>query len=313
VEVVVMSQNSLLIAVMVALSVFPVSAFSQQQNPPQKSGLSGGATIQRQRIDRAIDTAKLMTVEEAIQSLNSYNESYELAHLSTLSPASLGICFMNSMRGDRRICKIFEHLLSLPSKEADKQAQSLFDNQFPLFLDEWRRFVRQGGLPKFGPHHHSLSAGLFFCSYFCTKDDLDSRIQKWNETLRQPEFEQSEGGKVLAPSRLIDPMFHLNLLAISGYRHQKSIAELNRDLETVCKKIEGEGKPFLQATQMSFYKSYAETTDTDFTHITRGAPASDTQLLLAIPGFSDPNASSRLQIPDRWDQCLAAVQAWRDR
>lgn len=308
-----MSQKKLLLAVLVVLSVFAASAFSQQQNLPQKSGLSGGATNQRQRIDRAIDTAMLMTVEEAIQSLNKHNESYQLAHLSTLTPASPGRCFMNSMRGDRRICKIFEHLLSLPPKEADKEAQSMFDNQFPIFVDEWRKGVRQSGFPKTGPHHHSLSAGLFFCSYFCSKDDLDSRIQKWNETLRKPEFEQSESGKLFAPSRVIDPMFHLNLLVISGYRHQKSIAELNRDLETVCKKIAGEGKPFLQATQLSFYKSYAETTDTDFTHITRGAPASDTQLLIEIPGFASHDASLNLQIPDRWDPCLATVQAWRDR
>ena len=275
--------------------------------------LSGGATIQRQRIDRAIDTARQMTVAEAIESLNKQNESYMLAFHAKQSPSSLGRCFMNSMRGDRRICKIFEHLLSLPPKDADREAQSMFDNQFPIFVEEWRNFKKLGGLPNTGPHHHALSAGLFFCSYFCSKEVLDSKIQKWNDTLGQPEFAQWEGGVAFGPSRVIDQMFLFNLLAISGDRHQKSIDQLNRDLEVVCRKISGDDKPFLQVTQMSFYKPTAETSDTDFTHITRGVPASDTEILIEIPGFADPDASSRLQSPYGWNPLLSTIRDWRDR
>ena len=87
--------------------------------PPKIRDLSGGAKIQRQRIDRAINTASAVSVDEAIASLSEYNESYELAGLATMTSSSLGYCFMNSMLADRRISKIFEHLSSLPANEAN--------------------------------------------------------------------------------------------------------------------------------------------------------------------------------------------------
>ena len=98
-----------------------------QQSPSKILYLSGGATVQRQRIDRAIETAGKLNVEEAIQSLSQYNESYELAGIATMSPSSPGSCFMNSMLADRRISKVLEHLLSLPVAEAETKAQQIFD------------------------------------------------------------------------------------------------------------------------------------------------------------------------------------------
>ncbi len=302
------------LAVVVVLSILAVFTYRRRENPPPKiRELSGGAKIQRQRIDRAINTASAVSVDEAIASLSEYNESYELAGLATMTSSSLGYCFMNSMLADRRISKIFEHLSSLPANEADAKAQQIFDDQFALFVKEWRNFVKNRGIPLTGPPHHAASAGLLLCSSFCSKETLNSKIQRWNDTMTQPEFEQNDGVKYGERGRLIDRVFHLNLLVIAGQNYGKSVSQLNKELDSLCQKISGNGKPFLQVTQMRMFKWSAETLDTDFTHRTRGVPASGNAVLLELPGFADANSSLRLQNADVTEQLLNCVRTWRDR
>ena len=283
-----------------------------QQSPSKIRDLSGGATIQRQRIDRAIETARELSVDEAIASLSQYNESYELAGLATMTSSSLGRCFMNSMLADRRISKIFEHLLSLPAADADAKSQQIFDERFAVFIKEWRNFAREGGIPKTGPPHHAACAGLLLCSFFCSKETLDSKIQRWKDTMTQPEFEQRGEVKFHELGRLIDRLFHLNLLVISGHKHGRSVSQLNKELESLCRKISGDEKPFLQVTEMGMFKWSAETLDTDFTHRTRGVPASGNAVLLELPGFADANSQMPLQKVDVADQCLNCVRTWRN-
>ena len=221
------------LAVVVVLSILAVFTYRRRENPPPKiRELSGGAKIQRQRIDRAINTASAVSVDEAIASLSEYNESYELAGLATMTSSSLGYCFMNSMLADRRISKIFEHLSSLPANEADAKAQQIFDDQFALFVKEWRNFVKNRGIPLTGPPHHAASAGLLLCSSFCSKETLNSKIQRWNDTMTQPEFEQNDGVKYGERGRLIDRVFHLNLLVNAGQKYGKSVSQLNKVRES---------------------------------------------------------------------------------
>jgi len=299
---------------LVILSIFAVVTVLRRESPPPKiRDLSGGAKIQRQRIDRAIETARVLNVDDAIMSLSKYNESFELAGLASMTSSSLGTCFMNSMLADRRISKIFEHLLSLPPKNADAKAQQIFEDQFAIFVDEWRNFAKKGGLPQTGPPHHAASAGLLLCSLFCSKETLDLKIQRWNDIIRQSEFERIDGAKLHSPSLLIDRVFHLNLLVISGDNRRKSVSQLNQELESLCRKIKGNGKPFLQVTQMRMFKWSAETLDTDFTHRTRGVPASGNAVLLELPGFADPNSWLYLDNSDVTDQCLNCIRTWRDR
>ena len=300
--------------ILVVLLIVAVFMYGRRENPPPKiRDLSGGAKIQRQRIDRAIETAGVLNVDEAVASLSQYNESYELAGLATMTSSSLGYCFMNSMLADRRISKIFEHLLSIPAKEADEQAQKVFENHLAMLHKEWRHFMKNGGVPKTGPPHHAASAGLFLCSFFCSKETLNSKIQRWNDIMTQPEFEQNDGVKFGERGRLIDRVFHLNLLVIAGHKYGKSVSQLNKELDSLCQKISGNGKPFLQVTQMRMFKWSAETLDTDFTHRTRGVPASGNAVLLELPGFADANSSLRLQNADVAEQLLNCVRTWRDR
>ena len=236
--------------------------YGQTENPPPKfQDLSGGANIQRQRIDRAIETAGKLNVDEAIASLSEYNESFELAQLAGKSSASFGFLKINCMLGDRRISKIFQHLNSLPVTVADAKAQRIFEDHLAILQKEWQKLAKTGGLPGTGPPHHATSAGAFFCSFFSSKEIFDSKIKRWNALLGQPEFE-----RLRYPTRLIEPLFHMNLLVISGHKHGKSVSQLNKELAPLCEKIWGEEKPSVQVTQMRMFQHNAETLETDFTH-----------------------------------------------
>lgn len=313
------------LALLIVLT-FMASSWSQQQEvaPPKIHDISGGAKTQRERIDRAIATAGDLSVEEAISSLGQYNESYELAGLASLSPASPGHCFMKSILADRRISKVFEHLSLMPAKEADNRSQQIFEEHFSTLHEKWKEWgsskTRMAGTlldsknwPKTAAPHHAASAGLFLCSFFCSREVMDSKIKRWNDTLGASDFENLDGIQMHTPTRMIDPLFHLNLLVISGYRHQRSVKQLNKDLESLCRRIYPSSKPFLQVTQMKMFQWNAETLDTDFTHVTRGIPASGNSVLLELPGFANPNSSLEVSDPDVAKLCDHCIRTWRDR
>jgi hypothetical protein len=284
------------------LSVETALSWQQDLAPPNS----------RDRIERAIGTAGRLDVDQAIVSLSEYNESYELAELAGKSSASTGVVYVNSILADRRVSKIFEHLSSLPAHEADAKAQQIFDGHLDSLVRVWKVFVAKGELQHIGPPHHATSAGLFLCSFFCSSETLHSKIQIWNDSLRKPEFSKFDHSKLVWPHRLIDPMFQLNLVLISGSRRRKSIGQLNTQLAILCQKITGDAEPFLQVIQMKLFKWSAETLDTDFTHRTRGVPASENTILLELPGFASNDAWYRLSRPSVAEQCLNCVRAWSD-
>lgn len=314
--------NSRVIWTLALLAVFSFLAifmYRRRENPPPRiRDISGGAKIQRQRIDRAIATAGELNVDEAISSLSQYNESYELALLASFSPASGGKCYTKAIFADRRISKVFEYLTSISSKEADMRSQQIFEEHFETLLIKWKEWTdlklkKVETMPKTGSPHHAASAGLFLCSYFCSRETLDLKIQRWNATLGAPEFDKLEGIKTHTPTRRIDPLFHLNLLVISGQRRQKSVKYLNTELDSLCQKMLPGEEPFLQVTQMRMFKWSAETLDTDFTHRTRGVPASGNAVLIELPGFADPDAYINLGNPDVAKMCENCIRTWRDR
>ncbi len=308
-----------LLGILVVLFFSAISMYRRRENPPPKiRDISGGAKIQRQRIDRAIATAEVLNVDQAISSLSHYNESYELASFAQFSPASGGKCFTKAMFADRRISKVFEFLTSVSATEADTRSQQIFEEHFAMLLEKWREWVdskqkKVETMPMTGAPHHAASAGLFLCSYFCSRDTLDRKINRWNEVLGSVEFNKIDGIQKYTPSRRIDPLFHLNLLVISGHRRQKSVRQLNSELKTLCQKIAPGDEPFLQVTQMRMFKWNAETLETDFTHITRGIPASVNSVFLELPGFADPDAYIDVGNSDVAKMCENCIRTWRDR
>lgn len=280
---------------------------------PMSRDISGGAIVQRERIDRAIDTASGLNAESAIAALHEYSESYEVAQLASLTPSSFGICYFRQVLADRRVSKIFEAFLSLNSEDSSKQASQMFDSKLALLVSEWNKQANGqfAGVGNFGPLHHATSVGAFFCSYFCSPAVLDEKLNRWDASVVSDAIDRIQGVEVMAINRFVDPLFRLNLLVISGVRNGASVEDLNKELDSITRKITGDSTPFLQVESINLFKWDAETLDTDFTHVTRGVPASGKSILLKLPGFPDPNSSLFLQDQQVFAALEKTIDTWR--
>ena len=67
----------------------------------------------------------------------------------------------------------------------------------------------------------------------------------------------------------------------------------------------------IQAKTVNVFKWNAETLDTDFTHVTRGIPASTNSILLELPGFSDPNSWHRVRDKQVFAALEQTFNTWR--
>ena len=297
-----------LLAALLALGVAIKRNYSQS---PAVGDIDGGLPIHRERIDRVISHTSSLDIEQAVASLASYNESYELAQLASLSPSSLQVHFFRQVLADRRACKIFEYLLSLPREDAARKAEKIFDQQFGKVLSNWQSMSVTRGIEVDNPAHHAALVGLFLCSYFCPPDVLDDKIDLWSTSMSEESFDRIDGVELAAGHRYIDRLFHLNLLVISGQRAGASTDKLNTELREFSKKLTGDPEPFLQVSDLKVFKWNAETTDTDFTHITRGVPASGNSVLLELPGFADPNSIFKLNDQQVYDHLVQTISNWR--
>ncbi len=287
-------------------------AWWRSSNPaPATRDLSGGARVQRERIDRFIDATGKLDVNQAVESLSEYNESYELVQFAGLSPSSLWICYIKQIAAERRVSKCLEYLQKLPEQEASNEASRIFDDKFTIFQNEWQRFSLELGGENTGPKHHAASVGLFLCSYFCSPHILDQKLNRWEDIMHSGSFDRIEGVDLLACNRFVDPLFRLNLLVISGWRNGASVEKLNQVLDVLTRKISGDSKPFLQVDTLRVFKWNAETLDTDFTHLTRGVPASGNSILLELPGFNDANTFPFLQDKEVFAHLEETIDKWR--
>lgn len=307
-----MSRTQLFCTLLGAFIVLAVVGVVRRRNMPApvSRDLSGGAKIQRERIDRVIENTSQLDIEEILASLSVYGESYALAGLASMSPSSLGHCFMKQIVADRRVSKVFEFLQSRSTSEASKQASTIFDTQFSILLSEWDRISNTPGDDSTDPRHHAASAGLFLCSYFCSPGVFEEKLSEWDEKMSNTTYDKIQGVG-LSGSRYIDPLFRLNLLVISGDRNGQSTDILNQELETVSRGISGDSKPFLKIEPVKLFRWNAETLDTDFTHISRNVPASGNSVLLELPGFLDPDASLYLQDEQIFAKLEKTINKWR--
>ncbi|MDA0812868.1 MAG: hypothetical protein O3C21_10830 [Verrucomicrobia bacterium] len=279
--------------------------------PPGKRDISGGLEIQRSRIDRAISMVEAVPIDEAVNSMATYDEAFELAQLASLSPSSRHKHFISQILSDRRGSKIFEAILALPPDKASLKSNEIFHGQFKKLVAEWNRFARMKGHESTESAHHAASFGIFLCSYFCDPQTLDRNLELWDKTMTAPIYDEIEGVKLLASSRFIDPLFRLNLLVISGSRNGASVVDLNKELDVLTRKISGDSRAFLEVRNLNLFRSNAETLDRDLTSMIRGVPASANSILLELPGFSDPNSAIFLKDEQVVAVLTDTINAWR--
>jgi hypothetical protein len=278
--------------------------------------LSGGAIIQRKRIDEFIRSTSELSVERAIESLNENGETFGVVSLAALSPTSLGRCYIKQVLADRRVTRVFQHLEEQPAHLAASAANDIFEDKLEIMVANWKQMALGGSnsadsFARLGPDHHAASVGLFFCSYFCSPNVFDEKLHKWDEQMNATVFDQIDGVQFLSNNRLIDPLFRINLLVISGSRNRASIDALNRELEVMSGKITGDSKPIFEITKLNLFTWDAETLDTDFTNVTRGVPASADSVLMQLPGFADANSGAYLQDEQVLSQLVKTISKWR--
>ncbi len=297
-------KGRLVVALFAALMIFTLSIafFRKVSQRPVVTLSAGQPSVQRQRIDQSIETVADMSIAEAIQSLSEYNETYELANLSSLSSASFGVLYINQIRGDRRVTKIWQYLSKLPKEQAAAIAEKMADDKIrdfhQLYVNREQNRVLSRVLR--GPKRHAASAALFFCSYFCSPDVLDAKMQLWDRLMGSSDFAAFHGPIGDTPFSLLryDPLFGANLLVISGTRQGKSVAELNRRLAAWDPDRQPGFDSKLQVSTASLFKSDAATFDTDFTAVTRGHPVNPSDELASFPAFLDPDLELRYRTTD---------------
>ncbi len=280
----------------------------------------GQPSEQRQRIDRSIEQISDLSIQQAISSLSEYNETYELAQLSSLSPASFGLLYLNQIRGDRRVGMIWQYLAALPAEQAAGIAESMADRTIAEYHDHYLRLIRD---PQLRDRHtqtrrHAASAALFFCSFFCAPQVLDEKLEEWDRLMSSDEFSLDFGllGDYRSSLVRYDPLFGANLLVISGARQGRLIPELNGQLTRWDPHLDPGYESNFKVETGRLFKPGAKTVDTDFTVFTQGATFDPADVIMSFPAFLNPNCQTTLSngydSPQHSESLYKLIRQWRD-
>lgn len=312
-----LKRRTFFVSLLLLLSLLIILSIPRHSVPkPKNRDLSGGATIQRKRIDNFIDSTARISFDGAVEELNKNGEIFAMIVLAGLSSSSPDRSFLNQVRADRRVSKIYQHLKSLPATTASDQAVKIFDAKLKLLEETWhlaasKKAFNHELMEKVGPDHHAASAALFLCSLFCSSDITNQKMREWDRVMDTPDYDHIQEVSALRSNRRLDPIFRLNLLIICGYRKGASIGELKLRLASLSKMITGTEEPILNIEMVRLYNWDAETLDTDFTHVVRGVPASGKSTLVEFPGLPDCNVSYCLHDQQSFDAVETLINGWQ--
>lgn len=311
---------ALTIAAVLLLCTFFLTIGKRRVRPSATAPLAASQpSEQRQRIDRTIDFVADLSVQQAVESLSEYNETFELASLASLSSASIGSLYLNQIRGDRRVAKIWQYLDSLPAERAEAISSAMADQKISEYHSHYAGRESDPNWPRHesDPKRHAASAALFFCSYFCMPETLDAKMQEWDRLMSSNQFAIGHGpsGDYWKSLLRYDPLFGANLLVISGARQGRSVQDLNQRLESQYSPGPQYESPFTVETA-NLFRSDALTVDTDFTAVTRGAAFDNTDIIVTFPAFLNPDASLFVAHVDdasqRSRELYDLIRHWRD-
>ncbi|REJ74978.1 MAG: hypothetical protein DWQ34_07205 [Planctomycetota bacterium] len=277
----------------------------------QDSGdvLNDGATIQRRRIDNFINRTAKMSFEDAVASLSTYTEGYELAGLASISHGSANPRVMLvQIFADRRVAKLHEILAEQDADDAAQRVEAIFTEKLETFVEETERFradEHEQPLQYMSAYHlYAASVALFLCANFCDKPTFLELLDKWHAAFP----DDSRQGSGIFISALPDALLELNLLLLVYEKEGASRDELNQRLTSVGKDY---GVEDWTAETLRLYRWNSHTNDTDFTHITQGARADDAAILARVPGFRDwPPISGFVHKPEVQDRVIGRVRSW---
>lgn len=271
-------------------------------------------SVQRQRIDRFIESTGAMTYEELAAALNKYSEGYELVQLAGMSGGGSPTPSVSMLKvlGDRRVAKMYEILSKEEPKVVAERASALFAEKLARQVEETRltREKDPKADPSFGTavHAHALNAAFFLCAITCDKATVLKHLEEWHAAF--PDDHQ------LYPdpfsSGLPNSLFELNVYLLLLHRDGASQAELKLRVDELKREFGWEDDDSFKFEMLRLYRWNAHTTDRDFTHITRGAPTDDKDILLEVAGFRDWPIRLGLVSPkpDEVERVLSRGRAW---
>ncbi len=233
---------------------------------------------------------------------------------------------------DRRVARLYAMLDQMPDSQAAQSAAKLVDAKLDLHakgfasrIADWRDGVRQrsderpvnleevgdravhakvlDGLEGARLDFHALSASAFLCAAYCEPLTTLGRIDRWNETIglhvdeimTQPLFNRSrlrhDAGRYGRPEKL----FLLNLYVLVLERHAGlMVREVQKRVDIPMP------WPAMFEERVPFGAWDAHTNFFDFTHLHRGVPADDANVLFEV------------SLTRSW-YGMGSDQAWQDR
>lgn len=272
------------IATSVAMAVW--FRWQESSSPAFEGDISGGVPIQRGRIDDFIERISKETYAESVANLNFHEDNVLRAALDNYPIYSdshlTEVCLAN-----RRLARIYEHLMKLPEAQRSSEAMKLFDKTLGefrgkanLILTRWEQ-----GNPPTSPHElfekgrsfdgyrWALAGSQFLCMICCSLKDCISCNDRMN-ALRDELKARADanpaklGGPYTEIEYLLDQnRFEVNLARIVISRFF-DVAEMDEFMPTD-----------MQATETPFFAWNAHTNQQDFTHQRRGVPTDDKHLL----------------------------------
>lgn len=289
-----------LVIACVAIALSPQAWSTDPVAPIPKRDLSGGATIQRKRIETFIKNTAAMDCERALASLSEPSEDFNVAYLAGLTNLPTPPIVMRQILADRRVAKIYEELAKLPADQACEKATRAFDGKLQKHEEEFGKWCNGTSKYQLYPafHPHAASATLFLCASFCSTETFQQKFDSWYARLGQPQFDNGGASK---RCRYPDPLFAVNLLVLVAEKQGQSLEELNAKLTDTATKFDVR---LPKAQELKFFRWNAHTNDTDFTHVHRGVAFDPTAIMTEVTGFASHPPSAFGSDAERTQQVI---------
>lgn len=260
--------------------------WQESLSPSFQGDISGGVPIQRGRIDSFIERISKESYEETVANLNFHEDNVLRAVLDPY-PVYSDPHFTETCLANRRLARVYEHLMKLPEPQRSGEAMKLFDKSLAefrskanLILTRWEQ-----GNPPTSPHElfekgrsfdgyrWALAGSQFLCVICCSLKDCISCNDRMNEMRAELKGRTDANPKKLSgPYTEIEYLLGQNLFEVNLARivftRFFDVAEMDAFMPSDMK-----------ATETPFFAWNAHTNQQDFTHQRRGVPTDDQHIL----------------------------------
>lgn len=222
------------------------------------------------------------------------------------------ICLAN-----RRLARIYAHLMKLPESARGSEAMTLFDKSLIDFRDKANLILarwEQGNPPKdpqelfgkdrsFESYRWALAGSQFLCVACCSLEDCISCNDRMN-ALR----DELKGRVDANPKALVGPYPEIDYL-LSQNRFEVNLARIVFSRFFDVADMDAFMPTDMNATETPFFAWNAHTNQQDFTHQRRGVPTDDSRILDTFSLYAKWHrmGGDRAERDTLIDQCWASI------